>query len=168
MYPDYRSGIIFDLDMTLVDTSAIFKLRENRLWSDVYKNIHKTNIYDGILGLLQELKSKYKLGIVTSSPRTYAERLISFHGIEIPILTAYHDTSLHKPDPAPIIHGCQRIGLKPNKVISIGDDLKDIAASNNAGTTSVFVSWGSASTSIYGSNYICRTVSELKSLLEKN
>ncbi len=158
-------GILFDLDMTLVDTSLLFELRQNRQWSDVYRNIPKTKIYDGIFDLLQDLQSKYLLGIVTSSPRTYAERLTLFHGIDIPILTAYHDTDLHKPNPAPIVHGCQQIGLNPHEIISIGDDPIDIDASNSAGTTSIFVSWGGNSGNCVTAKYYCNTIEELKTLL---
>jgi len=160
-----KKGIIFDLDMTLVDSSSLLKLREKRLWSEVYRNIPKTKVYGGIFDLLQDLQSKYRLGIVTSSPRTYAERLISFHGIHIPVLTAYHDTGLHKPHPAPIVHGCQRIGLNPREIISVGDDPKDIDASNSAGTTSIFVSWGGNSGNCVNAKYYCNTVEELKTLL---
>lgn len=158
-------GILFDLDMTLVDTSSLLKLREKRLWREVYRNIPKTKVYGGIFDLLHVMQSNYRLGIVTSSPRTYAERLISFHGIRIPVLTAYHDTALHKPDPAPVVHGCHRIGLNPREVISVGDDPKDIDASNSAGTTSIFISWGSNPGNCVNAKYSCNTVEELKTLL---
>jgi|TARA_B100002003_G_C14036375_1_gene499410 HAD superfamily hydrolase (TIGR01549 family) len=158
-------GIIFDLDLTLVDSSILFELRERRLWSEVYKNIPKTTVYDGVHELIDELKPLYELGIVTSSPRTYAERLTSFHGIEIPILTTYHDTRLHKPDPAPIIHGCKKLKLSPSQVISIGDDIKDIEASNRAGCTSIFASWRSSSDFHPSADYNCSSVARLKQFL---
>ena len=162
-----HEGILFDLDLTLVDSSILFELREKRLWSEVYKNIPKTTVYDGVHEMIDELKPSFKFGIVTSSPRTYAERLTSFHGIEIPILTAYHDTRLHKPDPSPIIHGSNQLGLSPSQVISIGDDPKDITASNIAGATSIFVTWGESKANNNNANHICNSIIELKSLLEE-
>jgi len=162
-----RYGIIFDLDMTLVDTSSLFYLREKRLWREVYKNIPKTKIYSGINDLISNLKQKFKLGIVTSSPRIYAEQLTLYHGIKIPILTAYHDTRLHKPNPNPIIHGCRQIGLAPDKIISIGDDEYDIIASNLAGATSVFASWGTNSITKNRPDYNCDSIDELNLLLSK-
>ncbi len=160
-----QNAVIFDLDMTLVDTSALFEMRKKRLWREAYKNFDKTRVYDGISRLLQELKTQYKLGIVTSSPRTYAERLISFHNIEIQILNDYHDTKMHKPNPAPIIQGCLKLGAKPHEVYSIGDELTDVDASNSAGTVSILVSWGNAATVKCSAKYHCKTVEQLQKLL---
>ena len=163
-----HEGILFDLDLTLVDSSILFELRERRLWSEVYKNIPKTKVYEGVHEMIDELIPSYKLGIVTSSPRTYAERLTSFHGIEIPVLTAYHDTQKHKPHANPILDGISKLGLKPNEVISIGDEEKDIIASNNAGATSVLASWRNNGSNNHEANYHCKSIDELKKILFEN
>ena len=163
-----HEGILFDLDLTLVDSSILFELRERRLWSEVYKNIPKTKVYEGVHEMIDELIPSYKLGIVTSSPRTYAERLTSFHGIEIPVLTAYHDTQKHKPHANPILDGISKLGLKPNEVISIGDEEKDIIASNNAGATSVLASWRNNGSNNHEANYHCKSIDELKIILFEN
>jgi len=158
-------GIIFDLDMTLVDTSSLLTMRDQRLWNQVYQNISKTKIYDGVLNLLDQLKDGVKAGIVTSSPRTYAERVIDYHGLNIQLLTAYHDTQKHKPHADPILDGISKLGLKPYEVISIGDEEKDIIASNNAGAKSVLVKWGNSGNNNYAANYHCESVDELKRIL---
>jgi len=159
------SGIIFDLDMTLVDTSLLNSFRQNRQWREVYINIPDTIIYPGILALLIELKSIFKVGIVTSSPRKYANKLIANHNIDIPILAAYHDTDFHKPSPEPILLGCHKLDCKPTEVISIGDDINDIIASNSAGTISVLVSWGTTFTNFNLANFHFKNVGELSQYL---
>ena len=151
--------------MTLVDTSSLLSLRKKRLWKQVYDKIPTTAVYEGIVELIQSLKDIYSLGIVTSSPSTYARKIINFHELNIPLLIAYHDTSLHKPNPEPIIQGCIQLELPPAKVISIGDDFKDIEASNRAGCTSIFTSWGNTSDTDPSANYNCSTVTHLKQLL---
>jgi HAD superfamily hydrolase (TIGR01662 family) len=162
---DRHSGIIFDLDMTLVDTSPLSSLREKRLWNRVYEKIPTSTIFQGIINLIQSLKEFYSLGIVTSSPGIYARKLIEYHNLTIPLLIAYHDTKNHKPHPEPILKGCEQLGLPPSKVISIGDDFKDIEASNRAGCTSIFTSWGGTSNSDLSANYNCSSVAQLKQLL---
>ncbi|MBC8147262.1 MAG: HAD hydrolase-like protein [Bacteroidetes bacterium] len=102
--------------MTLVDTSCFEELRNQRLWSQIYSNTKNTKIYDGISELVSELVKYYKVGIVTSSPRTYAERIIDYYSLNIPVLSAYHDTKNHKPHPEPIIKGCQVLQLNANEV----------------------------------------------------
>jgi|ETNmetMinimDraft_33_1059910.scaffolds.fasta_scaffold13104_3 HAD superfamily hydrolase (TIGR01549 family) len=164
---DRHSGIIFDLDMTLVDTSPLSSLREKRLWNRVYEKIPTSTIFQGIINLIQSLKEFYSLGIVTSSPGIYARKLIEYHNLTIPLLIAYHDTKNHKPHPEPILKGCEQLGLPPSKVISVGDDFKDIEASNLAGCTSIFASWGSTSDFCLSADYNFSSVAQLEQLLIK-
>ena len=49
--------------------------------------------------------------------------------------------------------------------ISIGDEEKDIIASNNAGAKSVLVKWGNSGNNNYAANYHCESVDELKRIL---
>jgi len=161
-------GIIFDLDMTLVDTSCLEDLRSRRLWNQVYRKVKDTQIYYGISDLIFTLKSSYKIGVVTASPRPYAERVIDYHDLNIPVLSAYHDTKKHKPDPEPILRGITKLGLNAHEVISVGDDDKDIMASNNAGATSVFAGWGNNEMKYISATYNCKTIEEFKKILYKS
>jgi HAD superfamily hydrolase (TIGR01662 family) len=162
---DRHSGIIFDLDMTLVDTSPLSSLREKRLWNRVYEKIPTSTIFQGIINLIQSLKEFYSLGIVTSSPGIYARKLIEYHNLTIPLLIAYHDTKNHKPHPEPILKGCEQLGLPPSKVISVGDDFKDIEASNLAGCTSIFVSWNDNKTTYQLADYSFTNITQLMDFL---
>jgi len=167
---DRHSGIIFDLDMTLVDTSSLSSLREKRFWNRVYEKIPTTTIFQDIINLIQYLKEFYSLGIVTSSPGVYAKKIIEYHNLTIPLLITYHDTKNHKPHPEPILKGCEQLGLPPSKVISVGDDFKDIEASNRAGCTSIFVSWNDSCTACQQADYNITNITQLRDLLlgEKN
>lgn len=159
-------GIIFDLDMTLVNTLVLYNLRKNRDWQNVYKNIHKTTVFDGIIDLIEFLKPNYKIGIVTSSPSKYALKVISHHNLDIPLLIAYHDTQNHKPHPQPILKGIEKLSLNPSEVISIGDECKDIEATNKAGSISIGVSWGlDKINDLQNANPddVCQSVNELQS-----
>jgi HAD superfamily hydrolase (TIGR01549 family) len=160
-----HKGIIFDLDMTIVDTSSLLKLRKNRQWRRVYANIKATNTYSGINELINSLANTYSIGIVTSSPRTYAEKIINYHNIKIPIVSAYHDTKHHKPHPEPIINGCKELGILPAETFSIGDNFNDIESSNIAGCTSIFATWGSQARDCSFADYLCSNVDDLKELL---
>ena len=83
-------------------------------------------------------------------------------------MTAYHDTRKQKPSAEPILQGISKLGLLPNEVLSIGDEEKDIIATNKAGAISVLVAWGSRIDSNYKANYHCKSVDELKNLLIKD
>ena len=135
-------GVIFDLDMTLVDTSSLKQLRTKRRWPQVYDRLDETKLFEGVSNLIDNLKPKYKIGVVTSSPRKYAKKLIDFHDLNIPILAGYHDTSYHKPHPEPILYGIKIMDTPADSTIYAGDQLIDIDAAKTAGCISIGVTWG--------------------------
>lgn len=135
-------GIIFDLDDTLVDTRPLMEFREERNWPKAIRNLLLTNVYPGIRELLDIVKSlDIKSGIVTSSPRKYAEAVVSYHRLEIPVLVAYQDTGRHKPNPDPILKGIEKLGVSKEKVLAIGDAEIDAIAAKLAGVTTAIVRW---------------------------
>ena len=160
-----QQGVLFDLDMTLVDTSRLAVLRKQRLWKQVYSHISETAIYPGIKEFILELSGIYKVGVVTTSPRPYAERVVQYHTLPISIVAAYHDTSNHKPHPAPLLYACQSLGLSPSMSFSIGDEFSDYKASNAAGMEYLHAAWGSNSLSGIPSELLCRTVAALRERL---
>ena len=96
--------IFFDLDNTLVDTSKIEILRDQGKWNEVYQNFNKTVLFPGVSDLICKLKSNYEVGVITSSPRKYAKKLIDYHNLNIPIYASYDDTKKHKPNPDPFLY----------------------------------------------------------------
>ena len=136
------NSILFDLDMTIVDTSSLLGLRKQRRWNDVYAQLNKTKIFNGISSIIKKLDNKYNIGVITSSPRKYANKVIDYHALTIPILCAYHDTKKHKPFPEPLLYALAKIHCLPSKAIYIGDEVNDIIASKKAGLSSGAVTWG--------------------------
>lgn len=47
-----------------------------------------------------------------------------------------------KPDPAPVLLGCERAGLVPEQSVYVGDSARDIAAGRAAGMATIGVSYG--------------------------
>lgn len=84
---------------------------------------------------IRELGLPY--GIVTSSPRTYAESVVRHHQLQVAVVTAYHDTRMHKPHPAPLLHGMSALGVHSG--IYLGDDAKDEEAASAAQLAYIFI-----------------------------
>ena len=98
-----KTGIILDLDMTLVDSQCLFDLRAQRMWSKVYQDIPNTRLFSGVQETIDSLHEKQIItGVVTSSPRKYAEKVIKYHDLDLEVAIGYHDTRMHKPHPEPI------------------------------------------------------------------
>lgn len=138
-------AVLFDLDETLVLTSALEPLRKTRKWGKVYAGFPRTHLPDGTLEFLKELSEKAALGVVTKAPRTYAERLLSHHRIRLPVLVAFHDVTNLKPHPEALLLASQRLGIDASRCIYVGDDASDVQAARAAHFVPIGVSWGTKS-----------------------
>lgn len=132
--------------MTLLDTSAIEHLRASRQWTTALSSFHLVKPFATTLPphtVPGKLKAAgFKVAVVTSSPRNYAESLLKKFGVAYDVLVAYHDTVLHKPDAAPLKKALADLGVKPDEALSVGDHPYDLEAAIRAGTLSVCAGWG--------------------------
>lgn len=145
-------AFLFDLDMTLVDSSALAQQRQFQMWDNVRKNMNLIRPFAAqgsaapheIPGLLKA--DGQMVGIVTSSPGWYATAVLQQFRIPYDVLVSYGDTENHKPDPGPIQEALRRLGVAAStETLYIGDDVGDIEAAYHAGVTSVAVRWGPTS-----------------------
>ena len=136
-------SVIFDLDLTLVDTTCLEQFRHNRQWQEAYANIPNTSMYEGIFNILEIIR-KYKIttAIVSTSPRPYVEKIVSYYNIPAQHIVSYHDAKPIKPHPAQMLKALELMGVQAKDTISFGDRVIDIQASNAAGIESVACFWG--------------------------
>lgn len=138
-----KKGVIFDLDLTLVDTTCLEDARHKRNWREAYNMIPHTSIYAGIRVALEQIRELgITIAIVSTAPRTYIERIISFYQIPAQHIVGYHDAKPIKPHPASMLKALELMNLEASEVISFGDRAIDIIASNAAGIESVACLWG--------------------------
>lgn len=139
----HQWAVLIDLDQTLVETSALSELRRQRKWSEVYKLFHLTRLSPGAHDFLQELQKAglFSVGIVTTTPRPYAQRLVAYHHCQIPVLVAYHDSPRRKPFPDPILKAAEQLGITPAHCFYIGDAPDDIIAAHRASAIPIGLCW---------------------------
>ena len=138
-----KKNIIFDLDLTLVDTTIVEQARHDRNWSLAYSLISKCKLYDGIEKVFDVIrKYNIKTVIVSTSPRPYVEKVVDYFNIPIHGIVAYHDAKPIKPHPAPMLKALELLNCTAQEAISFGDRVIDIQASNSAGIESVACFWG--------------------------
>ena len=135
-------NLIFDLDLTLVDSTIAESARKARDWPRVYSLIPQFRLYDGIPIVLDYIrKNEIKTAIVSTAPSSYVRRVVDYFGMPINAIVGYHD-ALRKPSPDGMIKAAGILGGSITETISFGDRVIDILASNSAGIKSVSCFWG--------------------------
>ena len=141
------AAFVFDLDMTLLDSSFLEPWRRLRQWTQVRDLLEFVRPFQ--VGtpspheLPAHLKAKgHSIAIVTSSPRWYAEQLIEDYKISTDALVAWDDTELHKPEPEPINMALDQLGADAEHACFVGDSIVDVQARYHAGIVSIGAGWG--------------------------
>jgi len=105
----------------------------------------ESRIFDGLDGLLDQLDDlDCPWGIVTNKPEQLTEPLLIALGLaERSSCIVSGDTlSVRKPDPAPLLLGCDLIGADATTSIYIGDAERDIEAGRRAGMATIAAGYG--------------------------
>src|ERR1700729_2850956 len=99
------SAIIFDLDETLLDTSILREDRTHRRWRQLAARLDEVRGYSDDRSRVQavELPARVKdmgshVGVLTHSPRWYAQRLLTGFDIPYDALITGSDGYATKPD----------------------------------------------------------------------
>lgn len=165
-----KKGIIFDLDQTLVNSSIAESYRKNRDWQKVYSSIPLFKLYDGFHDAFSFIKDrKIKVCIVSNSPRPYIQKVINHFSIPCDDIVGYHDVKKRKPDPEAMNKALANLNLDKKDVISFGDQVNDIIASNLAGIESVACLWGVTEPISFSNNkptYVLKSPREIVQLLD--
>jgi phosphoglycolate phosphatase-like HAD superfamily hydrolase len=138
-----KNNIIFDLDLTLVDTTLAEPYRSRRDWTGAYSVLPQCTVYDGLSEVFDIIR-KFGINtcIVSTSPRPYVEKVVQTFNLPINHIVAYHDAKPIKPHPAPMLKALELLGCDTRSAISFGDRVIDIQSSNGAGIESVACFWG--------------------------
>ena len=118
---------------------------------DIFLDFYSQNLcvetitYPNVLATLKRLKKEgYRLALVTNKPYAFIEPLLE--GLE---LTGLFELCLggdslpkRKPDPMPLLHVCEALGVKAFECVMVGDSKNDILAAKAAKMHSIGVSYG--------------------------
>jgi len=103
-------------------------------WSEEYaKYLGYSKLNPGAKEILEFLKGKFKLAVVTNKTKT---TILEYHGIKHFFDYAVTASDVIEPKPAPegILKVLKEFNLKPKEAIFIGDAIADFKAGNSAGT----------------------------------
>lgn len=151
-------AVIFDLDMTLVDSSALTGMRNQGYWSQAIAGIPSgikpfaSSVCPGLSA--HELPARlaaagYRVGIVTSSPRHYAEAVLAQLNVTPDAMVCGLEAGACKPDPAPIIRCVTLLGVPSSETVYVGDAEEDFAAAYHAKVGSIGAGWAPGASSLF-------------------
>ncbi|WP_392424961.1 HAD family hydrolase [Barrientosiimonas humi] len=127
--------------------------------------------FEGAAELLTALHDAgVTVAVATSKRRPQAQRALELTGLAglVEPTVTLEDTDAHKPDPAPILLACERIGVAPERAVYVGDAAVDVRAGASAGLSTIAVTWGAGTgTDLAGAapTETAHSFAELRSLL---
>ena len=104
-----------------------------------------TVTYPGVGETLRSLKVKgYRLVLVTNKPYAFIRPLLEGLGLAGLFELCLGGDSLErrKPDPMPLLHVCERLGVSACECVMVGDSKNDIVAAKSAMMQSIGVTYG--------------------------
>lgn len=112
-----------------------------RVKDELRKNIEKIDPPKDMKGVIEELsKGKYAMGIVTSNLKESVENFLEYHSMNF--FGSIHSESNIFGKGSVLKKVMKEKGLDPEKVIYLGDEVRDIDAARTAGIRIISVAWG--------------------------
>ncbi len=116
--------------------------------SEIYRSTKLENIelYTGVSEVLDRVREKgLKIGLITDAESVDALVRLEKVGIleYFDVTVTHDDTGKKKPDPEPFLYCLEEMGLEPEEVVLVGDNLeRDISAGKEMGMVTVHARYG--------------------------
>ncbi|MDN0081593.1 HAD-IA family hydrolase [Crenobacter sp. SG2305] len=114
---------------------------------DEYENSFdkETVLFDGVAELILQLTERgLPWGIITNKPQRFTARLVEALSFPVApaVIVSGDTTPAPKPDPRPMLHATDAIGIAPEYCLYVGDAERDIEAGRVTGMRTLIANWG--------------------------
>jgi len=133
----------------------------------------RSKLYEGVKEGLEYLQSAgYRLGCVTNKASQFTLPLLKTLGLYdlFEIVISGDTLPKKKPDPLPLLHAAEKLGVTPAESLMLGDSMSDVKAARAAGFRIVCMTYGyNHGEDIRDSNpdAVIDSMAELEGLFEK-
>lgn len=118
-----------------VDPQTLERLKSAR--NERYTELLLTHevLVPGVLQLLDGLRARYRMAIVTSSRRVHFDAIHRASGLpaRFELILAREDYEHSKPDPEPYLAAMNRLSVRPEECLVIEDSERGLIAAHGAG-----------------------------------
>ena len=141
-----------------------------------YQFIHHDDVikeYPGTTAVLEDLHARgLAMGIVTSKGDELARRGLELTGLArfLPVVVSADSVTKYKPEPEPVLLALERLGVRADEALMMGDSPHDISSGNAAGVRTIGALWGPftrAQIAVAGPTYWMANISELPPFLDE-
>lgn len=127
-----------------------------------------SRLYPGVADALAALSARgLPMAVITNKPHRFIEPLFTALGINhhFRLLLGGDSLPVKKPDPAPLLLACARLGVAPPAALMVGDSRNDIEAARAAGCPVVAVDYGYNYGRPIAAEHPDRVIADLRELL---
>ncbi len=111
-------------------------------YHEIYK-AKKEKLLPNARETIEELKSmNIKIGIVTTKSRDTATEALEETKLKYDVLITSEDVSRIKPDAEPVLKALEKLKIKPEEAVMVGDHNFDIQSAKNAGVVAIGIDTG--------------------------
>lgn len=131
-------------------------------------------LYKGVKEAMDFLQSaNVKIGCVTNKAAAFTLPILKDLGLAdyFEIVICGDTLARKKPDPLPLIHAAEQLGVEPQKSLMLGDSMSDVKAARAAGFSIICMSYGyNHGVDIHDSNpdAVVDSMDEIKNLINWN
>jgi HAD superfamily hydrolase (TIGR01549 family) len=126
----------------------------------------ESHLNAGCIELLEWIKiKKIETALVTRNTRQSVQTVFHRHGLHFEICITREDGK-YKPDPAPLLLACERLGIKRDDAWMVGDGYHDIEAGTAARMRTIWISHGTQRDFDAEPTHVVNDLIELRKFLE--
>ena len=115
-------------------------MEADKVWRTHYSG-HRPTLMAGAKEVLEQLKRRHRLGLVTSGDRERVEGQLRQFALlrTVRARVCGGETERNKPDPGPLLAVLEKMKLSADECVYVGDTPEDIAMSRGAGVRAIAV-----------------------------
>jgi len=128
----------------------------------------RSSAFDGIFEVIDSLKAKnIPMGIVTSRCKYEIDVDVCLQGFinQFDSVVSSDDTTLHKPNPDPLLRVMELMNANPSETIYIGDTVFDGRCAKSAGIKFALALWGSNNAENIDADYYLKKPTDLLEII---
>lgn len=168
MGTDCKKVILFDMDMTLVDSSIAKQYGKN--YKEVQKHISEFSIFDGIKEVIEQLSEQHIIYVVSGNVGSTIKKVIQYFNLNIPLENVYgyrqgypmeNLARKKKVMQVAIDNILQDHNISKSDIIYIGDEVDDYKACQDSSIDFIGCVWGNEELKHYSEIVIANTPREI-------